>query len=191
VLKRTLGLLCVVFTGWIFFTGVCQARTPQRIAILPVINQSYTDDPEVEKTISEAIYAKFHVPLAAVLNTYEFVPADEIKTAFPEWKDHVRMKKIDRERLQQVAAQLHADMVIGGAVTDLNKFIYTSNFEGDLMQQTYLSIRLVGYNVREQKLIDIGDYEDYRGDWSVFGDSDYLAKKIMDRLLGKIVVVNQ
>lgn len=68
VMKRNIVLFCFVFASLVFFTDICQAHNPQRIAVLPVMNQSYMHDAEVEKVISDSLYANFHVPLAKILN---------------------------------------------------------------------------------------------------------------------------
>lgn len=190
VMKRYGAIFCLVCAGLLLFAGICQAHTPQRVAILPVINQSYMEDAKVEAVISDSLYGKFKIPLAKVLNTYEFVPVSEIEAAFPEVNDRKAMKKFNPARLQQVAAQLDADLVIGGIISNLSEDTFT-NFDGDLIQQTYLSIRLIGYDAREKKVIDVHDYENYDGDWTAYGEADYLAKKIMNHLLDKAIVTKK
>lgn len=186
-MKKVLVVLFLTFFLAIGTTPAsCLAYEPQRIAVLPVFNSSYTHDRDTEQVIAEALQAKFRVPLAKVLTIYDVIPANEIQLALPPaLQNRNKPGKIDDAAMREIGARLKADIVIGAEITNFTAYTF-SNIEGDLFQQTDLTIRVIGYDARKNEFLDIRDSQNYSGEWSVMGNSDYLAKQIMEHLMGKV-----
>lgn len=164
----------------------CLAYEPLRVAILPVFNSTYIHEPDTERVITEALRARFHMPLAKVITLYDVVPADEVQLALPpELKNRNKPGRIDALVLQEIGAKLKTDVVIGAQITDFTLFTY-SNLAGDLFEQNDLTIRIVGYDTKKNEFLDIHDSQHYHGEMSVMGNPDYLATQIMDHLLSKV-----
>lgn len=184
--KVLIFLLLAFFLTAGIFPAACLAYQPQRIAILPVFNSSYTENEAVEQVIAEALQAKFRMPLAKVITIYEVIPANEVRLALPPaLQERNKPGEIDSAVLRDIGTRLKADIVIGGQITDF-RAATVSTMRGDLLQQTDLTIRVVGYNAGKDEFLDIRDSRDYRGEWSVAGDPDYLAKQIMEHLMDQV-----
>jgi len=186
-MKKFLALLLL---GVFFMVGIapapCLAYEPLRVAILPVFNSSYTHDQDTERIITESLQARFHMPLAKVIILYDVIPADEVQLALPlELKNRNKPGKINASVLQGIGAKLNTDIVIGAQITDFRASTF-SDLYGGLLQETDLTIRVVGYDTRKNEFLDIHDSQHYYGQWSVTGDSDYLAKQIMEHLISKV-----
>ncbi len=182
--------LCLVVLCLVMFSLVspCYAVTPQKIAILPVINRTYTHDAAVENVISAALAAKFRMPLANIVSIYEVVPAAEVRAALPaDIHNRAQARKFGVDKLPAIAAKLNADIVIGAIITDLSEERTITGKDSFNFQRTVLAIRVVGYRAREGTTFAVGDHQEYRGDWSRLGDADYLAGVIMDKLLESLV----
>ncbi|MEN6413055.1 MAG: hypothetical protein ABFC84_09930 [Veillonellales bacterium] len=186
-MKKVLALLFMTFflaAGTL--PASCLAYEPQRIAVLPVFNSSDTHDQDTEQVIADALQAKFHMPLAKVITIYDVIPAKEVQLALPpELQNRNKPGKINAAVLQKIGTSLQADIVIGAQITNFTAVTF-SNRDGDLFQRTDLTIRIVGYDVGKNQFLDIHDSRDYDGDWSVMGNPDYLAKQIMEDLMGKV-----
>ncbi len=152
---------------------------------MPVFNRTYVADQEVEGVIKEALIAKFNLPLVAVTGKFSLLTDPEIEALLPaNLINHSRQGRLTEETMRQIAAKLPADMVIGAEITRFTSQTY-NNLQGDLLQKTYLEIRVTGYNDRDKKCYVRTAYRDYDGDWAVAGDADYLAREIMNDLLSK------
>lgn len=174
----------------LFIAGItqttCLAGEPLRVAILPIFNSSYTYDKDTEQVITKALKTRFSMPLSKVIVLYDVIAESEIKAALPtELKNRNKPGKINAALLREIAVKLQADVVIGAHITNFR--IFTSRtLDDDLLLQTDLSIRIVGYDTKKEAFLDIHDREHYNGQWSVIGTPDYLAKQLMDELMNKI-----
>ncbi|MDR3563879.1 MAG: hypothetical protein P4N59_20925 [Negativicutes bacterium] len=182
---KILGILLGCLVVFLIST-TCFAAEPQRIAILPVINQSYTHDDGVERVIADAVAAKFHMPLDKIVIIYDVIPAAEVRAAVSTAADlGVKAKNFDMKKLAEIATKLNADVVIGAIITEFSESQLITMDSG-LSQQTSISLRIVGYRALEKKTFDLSSHEEYTGEWSNTGNADYLAGVIMERLLGKL-----
>lgn len=186
-MKKIWTLLVLSF---LFIVGMtptsCLAYAPLRVAILPVFNSSYTHNEDTERLIGKSLQARFSMPLSKVVTLYDIVPANEVEMALPrELKDHNKPGKMNAFMLQEIGRVLKADVVIGAQITDFRANTF-NDFDDEPMQETDLTIRIVGYDTQKNEFLDIHDSRHYYGHWSVMGESDYLATQIMDQLIRKV-----
>ena len=169
------------------FSRTCLAEPVQRIAILPIINDTYSTNPAVEKEIADLLYAKFQMPLADIVTIHEIIPEAEVKAALsPEMQTKGQPQKYFSGNIPEVAAKLSADLVIGAIITGLTE--RTTTNQRDLFQETYVAIRLVGYSAKENKIIDRQDFENYADIWTPTSDAVSLVKIMMSHLLNNIII---
>lgn len=185
-MKKVIAMLLIA----VLFGGIspasCLAYEPLRVAILPVSNSSYTHNQDVERVIADSLHARFHMPLDKVITLYDVVPDNEVDKAMPqELRNRNKPGEISASVLKKIGAKLNADVVIGAQIMDFREYTFT-NIWGDLLQETDLTIRLVGYDIKKNQYLDIHESRNYNGEYSVLGNSDYLAKLIMDNLIAKV-----
>ena len=184
--KFLASLILTVFLAAGIAPASCLAYVPLRVAILPVFNSSDIHDQATEQVISNALKARFHMPLSNVITLYEVVPDNEVRLALPpELINPNKPGKISSHTLQEIGAKLKTDVVIGAQITDFTLFTFT-NWDGDLIQQTDLTIRVFGYDTTKNEFLDIHDRQYYNDEASIRGYPDYLAQQIMDNLLKKV-----
>lgn len=185
-------LLILLVLGFFFSVGTtptsCQANERVRVAVLPVFNSSYTYDQDTERVINESLQARFDVLLAKFIIFYEVIPANEVQLALPpELKNRNKPEKINVPMLRAIGTKLKADIVLGAQITDFRVFT-GRDLDDERLKQTDLTIHVVGYDTKKNEFFDIHDREHYNGRWSALGDSDYLAKKIIERLSDKVSI---
>ena len=184
--KFLASLILTVFLAAGIAPASCLAYVPLRVAILPVFNSSYTHDQNTEQVIANALKTRFHMPLDKVITLYDVVPDNEVQLALPpELKNPNNPGKINSHVLQEIGAKLKTDVVIGAQITNFTVFTFNT-WDGDLMEQIDLTIRVFGYDTKKSEFLDIHDSRYYNDDASVMGNPDYLAQEIMDNLLKKV-----
>jgi len=186
-MMRKYGLFLLIFSlAGLLAPLTCAAAAPLKIVILPVMNETRTHDADVEKVISEALHAKFRKPLNDIVPVYQVIPADQISAALPVAREGLSLK-FKPEIMREMADKLHADVVIGAVITDLQERTLV-NLAGDYLQESHLTIRLVVYNADTRAYRAQRRTENYFGEQMSSGDPDYLAQSIMDHMLPKLVV---
>lgn len=176
------ALVCLTLVG----PQTCAAAGPQRVAILPVAaTVQARESPAVEATVARTMFAWFHTPLPSFVKVYDMIPPAEVKAALLA-TGTIDPRRPDPARLREIAARLEADVVLGAVITDLGEYT-TTNRMGDLILQTDLAIRLIGYRRDTQRFIDIRDREDYHEAWTADGQAVSLAPVLTERLMKKAV----
>ncbi len=185
-MKRLLLLLLIIACGCAALPDLLAraAAAPRRIALLPVAaTYQGNETAAVQAKVAETLAAWFRTPLASIVKVYELVPADEIRAALPP-SGTLDPRNPDLPCLQELAAKLRADLVLGVIITDLGRYSLIGR-DGDLKLRTDLALRLVGYKVDSQRTIDLAGREDYFDDWSPDGEPVQLANVLTERLLTK------
>jgi hypothetical protein len=157
-----------------------------RVAILPAFNSSYTYDQDTERVINESLQARFGVLLAKFVIFYDVIPANEVQQALPpKFKNRNKSEKVNASMLREIGTKLKADIVLGAQITDFRVFTIR-DLDENQFRKTDLTIHVVGYDTKKNKFFDIHDSKHYDGLWSAIGDSDYLAKQIVEHLIAKV-----
>lgn len=183
------NVLIMLVLNLCFMAGVapalCQANEGPRVAILPVFNSSHTYDHETERVIYESLQTRFSVLLAKTAIFYNVIPPEELALALPTELKLNKSEKINAALLRELGAKVQADIVIGAQIMDFRLFT-SRNLDNDLLMQTDLTIRVLYYDASPNQIIDIQGGRHYNGRAAAVGNADYLAKEIMEHLIGKV-----
>jgi len=178
--------LTLIVLIYILFTSmqICSAAVPQRVAILPVSFTHSYRDADVEQVIAKALSNKFHTPLAKIVPIFEIISSKEIDSAMSGATTGKNFK-LDKTLFKAIAEKTNADIVIGAEVTQLWS-VRLRTWDGEVIQQTDLSIKILCYHKASEKFTEQKDYDSYNGYESLWGQPDYMADQIMYKLLNKI-----
>lgn len=174
----------------IFFCLLCLVpsltyaqSSPQRIAILPVqyvvANDARND---VTALISDPIAKKFHHALNNFTKKYEYLTVEDISAELP---DLSRYSKLNNNELIDLADRLNADLLLAPIVTRCIDQQYYSFF-GEIMQETYVEIRLIGYERSQDHIIRLIDNAQYMGEYTALCSSGDLTREIMNNLIDEL-----
>ena len=175
----------IIFSLLVLFTTTCFAaeKQPQRIAILPVINQTGNVQPEIESYIKAELEDKLHIPLNAILKIYEYIPQEEVLKALPELSDK-KLTTFDSSRLKTAANELSADLVVGVIITSLYERQYP-HLEDTLLDSN-VTLHLVSYDKRKDEILNIKSQKSYTDDYSLSGTLPALTREALVKLLDKV-----
>lgn len=157
--------------------------SPQRIAILPT-QFAVQDDAraDVIRLIDDPIKKKFRHALNNFTNKYEYLTVDEISRELPDFRTYA---KLNDEQLIDLANRLDADFLLAPIVTDcIDRQYYT--FRGEIMQETYVQIRLIGYERSQDHIIRLVDNAQYFGEYTTQCASPDLTREIMNQLIDEL-----
>jgi len=184
MIKRTSLTVSILFYILFISLQICSAATPQRVAILPVSFTHSHRDVEVEAVVAKALANKFHTPLAKIVPIFEIIPANEIDAAMLD-KATGKNFKLNNTLIQAISEKTNADIVIGVEVTQLWSILLRT-WDGEVIQKTDLSIKILCYHKASGKFTEQKDYDSYSGHESLWGQPDYMADQMMYKLLNKI-----
>lgn len=157
--------------------------SPQRIAILPV-QYVVADDARSDVTalIADPITKKFRHALNNFTHKYEYLSVDDIQRELPLLH---RYPKLNDSELIALADRLNADLLLAPIVTRCIDQQYYS-FWGEIMQETYVEIRLIGYERSQNHIIRLVDSAQYSGEYTTLCNSPDLTREIMNRLIDEL-----
>lgn len=173
-------LLCMI--GLLIPLSLAQA-SPQRIAILPV-QYVVADDARSDVTalIAEPIAKKFRHALNNFTHKYEYLTVDEIQQELPSLRSYA---KLQDDELVALANRLDADLLLAPIVSRCIDQQYYS-FMGEIMQETYVQIRLIGYERSQNHIIRLVDNAQYMGEYTTHCTSPELTREIMNNLIDEL-----
>lgn len=157
---------------------------PRRIAILPVVNQTNTHRPEIERYCNDALQEALRVPLNSILNVHEYISADAIDAALPELKEPKRRHILSPDRLKAATETLDADLVVGFVLGDWGEY-RSYNWNGEEIQYTFVFMQLVGYDRQKDAFLKWKHRSYYHDTYSSSGTLEALLHETVDYLLQK------
>lgn len=175
-----LSFICLIC----LIAPICIAQaSPQRIAILPVqftnISEARSD---VAQLVTDPIDKKFHHALNNFTQKYEYLSAEDISRELPSLQAYA---KLTDDELIDLADRLNADLLLAPIVTHCIDRQYYSFF-GEIMQETYVQIRLIGYERSQDHIIRLVDNAQYTGEYTTLCTSPDLTREIMDDLIKEL-----
>lgn len=176
-LLTVIGLFCLL-------APLCSAQaSPQRIAILPV-QFSVTSEArsDIANLVADPLKKKFHHALNNITNKYEYLTADEIAQELPDFRTY---EKLTDDQLIDLANRLDADLLLAPIVTRCIDQQYYSFF-GEIMQETYIQVRLIGYERSHDHIIRLIDNAQYTGEYTTLCSSPDLTREIMNNLIDEL-----
>lgn len=187
-MRRSSLILYVLLCTFLVFTTTCLAndRIPKRIAILPVLNQTGNSQPAIEKYITGELEEKLHIPLNGTLKIHEYIPLSDICKVLPDVIDPSRIENFDINRLKPAAEELSADLIVGVLITSLTERQYTSFQREELILNSNVTLRLIGYDRTKDEFINLKSQESYNDEYSLAGTINDLSHEALRKLLDKI-----
>lgn len=185
---RKISVLVVFLVLLSIFAKVALAATasPLRVAILPVYVKAHAMDADVLAVFENALAAKFRTALAGIVPVYTIIPPSEVAPALPAVPAAGKGKiKLDKASLVSTAEKLNADIVIVAEVNNFSTSVYI-NGEGDYIRSLGIALRLLSYHRPSREFIDNKDHFNYLGAEHLFVEPAYVAKQLIDNLLGKV-----
>ena len=167
-------------------SSVAAAKTPVRIARLPIIFKSTVPDYDTRAELEMKIARAAHIPLNNTLKVAEFLPTKDSTAALDEiWqKMRAENKKARlKDAMRPLAEKLNADIVICPILLRYSQFV--DNFSG--FDETYVSsnarAELIVYDRRNDNLVGKKASQMYHGAISTIGTVDYLAKICFEKVI--------
>ncbi|MBP2630975.1 MAG: hypothetical protein H6Q70_1603 [Firmicutes bacterium] len=185
-MRRNSLILYFILCIFLIFTTTCFAsdRSPKRIAILPIINETGNAQPEIEQYIKAELEDKLHIPLNGTLHIYEYIPQTDILKVLPELNIPDKSHKFDMNRLKAAAEEVSADLIVGVVITSLYEYQYP-HWEETFLDSN-VTLHLIGYDKTKDKFINLKSQESYNGEYSLPGTIDALSHEALNKLLNKI-----
>ncbi|WP_378954425.1 hypothetical protein [Pelosinus sp. sgz500959] len=181
-------LFRIVLFSWLFLIGshTCFAYDVQKVAILPVLySHDISINKDVEKIITNALVRKFHMPLSKIITFFEIIPEADVLAALPVQLQEKKKSKIDNNLLADVGGKLNADIVIAVEIKAYRSDLRMS-WNGDRIRDTDLVMKIISYHRPSGKYTEEQDHEFYSGADIPWGQPEYIADHMIDRLLSKI-----
>ncbi|WP_019543500.1 hypothetical protein [Selenomonas bovis] len=180
-------LLCA---GLLLLPQAGEARTPLRLARLPLIVESPYAPQEVGELIEDRLDRALHVPLNGTLHVVEELPTAEVEQALEEARAELRAqgkRPRYRDAMPLVAAKLDADLVVCPVLTDYHEYIFYGSgpfFDDDtISMDSYVALEIDGYDRAEQKNISKRTSRYYRDSYSTQGTAEALAREAVEALV--------
>ena len=179
-------LLCLIVS-----TPAAEARTPLRLARLPVIIETAYAPQGADEVIETQMDRALHVPLNGTLHAVEEIDTAQAEQALREalaelrtQGKHVRYK----DAMPLVAEKLDADLVVCPVLTDCREYVYYGGCGPfDCMDETCLestvALEIDGYDSAEQKNISKSTRRFYRDAYSTQGTALALTEDAASALV--------
>ena len=181
-MKRFLSALILLT----LLTSVAAAKTPVRIARLPIIFKSTVPDFDTRAELEMKIARAAHIPLNKTLKVAEFLPTKDSTKALDEIWQNMRSEN-KKARLQDamkpLAEKLDADIVICPILLSYNQYVDNLTGFGETYMRSYARAELIVYDRRNDNLIDKKAAQMYNDVISTTGSADYLAKICFDKVI--------
>lgn len=172
-------ILCLGVILLLVSSCFAAAAPAKRIAIFPTVNETGVSAPEIEAYCYTALRENLRVPLNSILKVHDYVPTRHVLLAMPKPMDNAWTG-----RLKDTADELRADLVVGFVITNLEE-VQQHRWNGDTLQYTRVTVRLVGYDRARRSLFQRKRHEYYHDELSSSGSLMSLAKKASRYLLDK------
>ena len=181
-MKRFLSALILLT----LLTSVAAAKTPVRIARLPIIFKSTVPDFDTRAELEMKIARAAHIPLNKTLKVAEFLPTKDSTKALDDIWQNLRSEN-KKARLQDamkpLAEKLDADIVICPILLSYNQYVDNLTGFGETYIRSYARAELIVYDRRNDNLIDKKAAQMYNDVISTTGSADYLAKICFDKVI--------
>ncbi len=167
-----------------------EARTPLRLARVPLIVESPYAPQEAGELIEDRLDRALHVPLNGTLHAVEELPTAEVEQALEEARAELRAqgkRPRYRDAMPLVAAKLDADLVVCPVLTDYHEYIFYGSgpfFDDDtISMDSYVALEIDGYDRAEQKNISKRTSRYYRDSYSTQGTAEALVREAVEALV--------
>lgn len=167
-----------------------EARTPLRLARVPLIVESPYAPQEAGELIEDRLDLALHVPLNGTLHAVEELPTAEVEQALEEARAELRAqgkRPRYRDAMPLVAAKLDADLVVCPVLTDYHEYVFYGSgpfFDDDtISMDSYVALEIDGYDRAEQKNISKRTSRYYRDSYSTQGTAEALAREAVEALV--------
>ena len=162
------------------------AKTPVRIARLPIIFKSTVPDYDTRAELEMKIARAAHIPLNKTLKVAEFLPTKDSTEALDEIWQKMRSEN-KKARLQDamrpLAEKLNADIVICPILLSYNQYVDNLASFDETYIHSQARAALIVYDRRNDNLVDKKASQMYNGAISTIGTADYLAKICFDKVI--------
>lgn len=176
------GLLLLLFSSTVLAAEA--VRGPLRIAVLPVQDQSGWLERSAAEQLQDRLEREVHVPLNGALQAVVYVPEFESQTALESLQQEPGKARL-QDRMKLLADKLSADLVVCLVVTDAYERYYT-NWEGDLCIHGYAGQKLIGYDRRNDRVLNEGDSRWVNDTYSSSGSTADLLLQGLDDILQRL-----
>ena len=182
----------------IFCMGTALAENaPRRIAVLPVIDQAGISS-DLQAALEKRLADEVHVPLNEALQAVAYVPADESTAALQKLlavpsatgTTHSRSQIDLAQEMKPLADALSADLVVVLLVTDCWEVYHQNYWDDDstFYLESQAAVRLVGYDRRNDRIINEHANRFYRAEYSPEGTAAMLCGEAADEVLRKAML---
>lgn len=166
-----------------------EARTPLRLARVPLIVESPYAPQEAGELIEDRLDLALHVPLNGTLHAVEELPTAEVEQALEEARAELRAqgkRPRYRDAMPLVAEKLDADLVVCPVLTDCHEYVFYGGpfFDDDTVRMdSYVALEIDGYDRAEQKNFSKRTSRFYRDSYSTQGTAEALAREAVEALV--------
>ena len=168
-------------------TSVAEAaKTPVRIARLPIIFNSTIPDYDTCAELETKLSRASHIPMNKTLQLAEYLPAKDSSQALQNLWQQIRSEN-KKARLQDamrpLAEKLNADIVICPILLSYNQYVDNLASFDETYIHSQARAALIVYDRRNDNLVDKKASQMYNGAISTIGTADYLAKICFDKVI--------
>lgn len=170
----------------LFSISAYAAKTPVRIARLPIIFRSTMPDYDTRAELEMKIARATHIPLNKTLQVAEYLPTEDSTQALNEiWTAMRSANKKARlsDAMRPLAEKLDADIIICPILLSYGQYADNLGGFGEIILHSYAKVELIIYDGRTDNLIDKKATQWYHDVMSTTGTADYLAKICFDKVI--------
>lgn len=178
---KTIEKLCcavlLLCAGLLLWPQAAEARTPLRLARLPVIIETAYAPQGADEVIETQMDRALHVPLNGTLHAVEEIDTAQAEQALREALAELRTqgKRVRyKDAMPLVAEKLDADLVVCPVLTDCREYVYYGGcgpFDcmDEVCLESTVALEIDGYDSAAQKNISKSTRRFYRGAYSTQG----------------------
>lgn len=182
--KRFLILSILIFCCFSTVHAFAYEKAPaKRLAILPIITCVPTEQ-ALQEILMRELKHELHVPLNDTLQAVEYIPSEEIASSMDDLH-YTNQDLLSNKKLQVLNEKLHADIIVGIAVTDLYEHRFYSSWKQAFTLQSGVNLHLIGYNRSNVQSINVNASAAYMDEYSPSGELSTLTKTAVQELLQK------
>lgn len=160
------------------------AADRQKVFIAPTVDYHDYRNDDVYRLIEKRLKDNFNYPLNAIVHRYEILPETNASRQILQ-SLYTGKVKLTRDLLHTVAYTSGADVVVIPRLNRLSYITYTT-WDGDLVQQTEISLDCYAYAIDEDKVYRFKTSRSYNNDYSTQGEPEYLLNDMLDEIISKL-----